>query len=156
MSAELIEVIAKYDNICNYIHLPVQSGSTRILKKMNRKYSAEQYLALITLIKQSIPDVALSTDVIAGYPSETLAEHQDTLYLLREVRFANAFMFRYSPREGTKAFKDIDDVPEDEKIRRLNEIIHLQNKISKEENQKEIGKEVEVLVEKCGKKNPNQ
>jgi len=156
MPVELIDVIAKYDNICNYLHLPVQTGSDKILKKMNRKYNAEHYLNLISQIKERIPDCAISTDIIAGYPSETLEDHEATLDIIKKVRFSNAFMFRYSPREGTKAFKDIDDVPEEEKIRRLNEIIHRQNKISKEENQKDIGKIFEVLVEKPSKKNPTQ
>lgn len=156
MSIELIKTIANYDNICNYIHLPIQSGSNRILNLMNRKYTVEHYLNLISAIKNNIPDCSISTDIIAGYPSETLEDHNDTLEIMRNVRYSNAFMFRYSPREGTKSFKENDDVPEEEKIRRLNEIIHLQNKISTEENAKEIGKEVEILVEGTSKKRENE
>jgi len=156
LSLELVEVIAKYENICNYIHLPVQSGSNRILDLMNRKYTAEHYLDLINLLKNHIPTCAISTDIIAGYPSEKIEDHHATLDLMREVRYSNAFMFRYSPREGTKAFSENDDVPEAEKIRRLNEIIDLQNKISLEENQKDIGLDFEILVENPSKKNPKE
>jgi tRNA-2-methylthio-N6-dimethylallyladenosine synthase len=156
LSLELVEVIAKYENICNYIHLPVQSGSNRILELMNRRYTVEHYLGLIKLIKQHIPTCAISTDIIAGYPSETMDDHNATLELMREVRYSNAFMFRYSPREGTKAFSEKDDVPEAEKIRRLNEIIALQNQISLEENEKDIGGAFEILVENPSKKNPNE
>ena len=156
LSLELVEVIAKYENICNYIHLPVQSGSNRILDLMNRKYTAEHYLDLINLLKNHIPNCAISTDIIAGYPSEKIEDHHATLDLMREVRYSNAFMFRYSPREGTKAFSENDDVLEEEKIRRLNEIIDLQNKISLEENQKDIGLEFEILVENPSKKNPKE
>ena len=156
LSDEVIKIIAKYENICNYIHLPVQSGANRILKLMNRKYTVEHYLDLIKKIKTTIPKCAISTDIIAGYPSETVEEHLETLELMREVRYSNAFMFRYSPREGTKAFSEKDDVPEAEKIRRLNEIIDLQNKISLEENQKDIAQQFEILVENPSKKNPNE
>jgi tRNA-2-methylthio-N6-dimethylallyladenosine synthase len=156
LNFELIEVIAKYENICNYIHLPVQSGSNRILKLMNRKYTVEHYLDLIFLIKKHIPSCAISTDIIAGYPSEKIEDHLATVDLMWEVRYSNAFMFRYSPREGTRAFSEKDDVFEEEKIRRLNEIINLQNKISLEENEKDIGLEFEILVENPSKKNPNE
>ena len=156
LSLELVEVIAKYDNICNYIHLPVQSGANRILELMNRKYTVEHYLNLISLIRRHIPHCAISTDIIAGYPSETIDEHNATLELMRKVRYSNAFMFRYSPREGTKAFAEKDDVSEAEKIRRLNEIIELQNRISLEENEKDIGCVFEILVESPSKKNRNE
>jgi tRNA-2-methylthio-N6-dimethylallyladenosine synthase len=156
LSDELIEVIAKYDNICNNIHLALQSGSDRILNLMNRKYSAENYFNLTQKIKAKIPDCTISTDIIAGYPSETLEDHNSTLELMRKVRFNNAFMFKYSPRQGTKSFNEIDDIPEKEKIRRLNEIINLQNQISAEENLKEIDKIVEVLIENQSKKKENE
>jgi tRNA-2-methylthio-N6-dimethylallyladenosine synthase len=156
LSKELVDIIAGYDNICNSIHLPVQSGSNNVLKLMNRKYSVEHYLELIDMIKSKIPNCALSTDIIAGYPDETLDDHKATLNLMKKVRYHNAFMFRYSPREGTKAFGCVDNIPEEEKIRRLNEIIELQNKISLEENQKLIGTSIEILVEKQSKKNQNE
>lgn len=152
MSDKLIRAISNYPNICKHIHLPVQSGSNRILKKMNRRYTVEHYLSIIDKIKSAIPDVAITTDIIAGYPSETESDHQQTLELLQQVRFSGAFMFKYSPREGTRAFEEPDDVPEETKIRRLNEIINLQNAISKELNQLEKGRVLEVLVEAPSKK----
>ena len=155
-SFELIQTIAKYENICNYIHLPIQSGSNRILELMNRRYTTEKYLNLIEQIRQAIPDCVISTDIIAGFPSETLAEHNATLEVMRKVRYGSAFMFKYSPREGTKSFEIEDDVVEEEKIRRLNEIIDLQNKISLEENRKDIGKVFEILVENPSKKNKSE
>ncbi|MCX8054155.1 MAG: tRNA (N6-isopentenyl adenosine(37)-C2)-methylthiotransferase MiaB [Ignavibacteria bacterium] len=152
MSDKLIRAISNYPNICKHIHLPVQSGSNRILKKMNRRYTVEHYLSIINKIKSAIPDAAITTDIIAGYPSETDDDHQQTLNLLKQVRFSGAFMFKYSPREGTRAFEEPDDVPEETKIRRLNEIINLQNAISKELNQLEKGRVLEVLVEAPSKK----
>ena len=152
MSDKLIRAISNYPNICKHIHLPVQSGSNRILKKMNRRYTVEHYLSIIDKIKSAIPDVAITTDIIAGYPSETESDHQQTLDLLQQVRFSGAFMFKYSPREGTRAFDEPDDVPEETKISRLNEIINLQNAISKELNQLEKGRVLEVLVEAPSKK----
>lgn len=152
MSDKLIRAISNYPNICKHIHLPVQSGSNRILKKMNRRYTVEHYLSIIDKIKSAIPDAAITTDIIAGYPSETDDDHQQTLDLLKQVRFSGAFMFKYSPREGTRAFDEPDDVPEETKIRRLNEIINLQNAISKELNQLEKGRVLEVLVEAPSKK----
>jgi len=152
MSDKLIQTIAQYPNICKHIHLPVQSGSNRILKKMNRRYTVEHYLSIIDKIKSTIPNSAITTDIIAGYPSETEEDHQQTLELLKQVRFSGAFMFKYSPREGTRAFDEPDDVPEETKIRRLNEIINLQNSISKELNQLEKGRVLEVLVEAPSKK----
>lgn len=154
MSDKLIEAIASYPNICKHIHLPLQSGSNRILKEMNRRYTIEHYLSIIDKIKSKIPNAALTTDIIAGYPTETERDHQQTLEILEKVRFAGAFMFKYSPREGTRAYSIPDDVPEEVKIRRLNEIIDLQNKISRQLNQEEKGKIHEVLVESTSKKNP--
>ena len=152
MNDNLIQTIAQYPNICKHIHLPVQSGSNRILKKMNRRYTVEHYLSIIDKIKSTIPNSAITTDIIAGYPSETEEDHQQTLELLKQVRFSGAFMFKYSPREGTRVFDEPDDVPEETKIRRLNEIINLQNSISKELNQLEKGRVLEVLVEAPSKK----
>lgn len=153
MSDELIETIAKYDNICNYVHLALQSGSDRILKEMNRRYTVEHFLDLVTKLREAIPNCAISTDVIAGYPTETEEDHKDTLNLMQKIRFDSAFMFKYSPREGTKAANIIDNVPEEEKVRRLNEIINLQNNISREKNALEVGKIVEILVENPSRKN---
>jgi tRNA-i(6)A37 thiotransferase enzyme MiaB len=154
MSDDLVEAINEYDNICNYIHLPFQSGSNRILQLMNRGYTREHYLNRIEKIKNTLKEYSLSTDIIAGFPTETDDDHKQTLELMRQVRFDGAFMFKYSPREGTKAYKMKDDIPEELKIQRLNEIIELQNQISKENNKAEIGKICEVLVEKPSKKKP--
>jgi len=157
MSDKLIDTMAAYDNICKYIHLPVQSGSNRILQLMNRGYTVEQYLERIERIRSVMPDCALSTDIIAGFCTETEEDHRATLELLRTVRYDGAYMFKYSPREGTKAWKWGDDVPEEVKIRRLNEIIALQQQISYEINQhKELGRIHEVLVEGPSKRNPEQ
>jgi tRNA-2-methylthio-N6-dimethylallyladenosine synthase len=147
MSDRLIETMAAYPNICPYIHLPVQSGSNRILQLMNRHYTVEQYLERIETIRRIIPGCALSTDIIVGFCTETEEDHQQTLVLLRSVRYDGAYMFKYSPRENTKAWKMGDDVPDEVKTRRLEEIIALQNRISLEINQAEIGRTVEVLVE---------
>jgi tRNA-2-methylthio-N6-dimethylallyladenosine synthase len=147
MSDKLIETMAEYRNICKYIHLPVQSGSDRVLKLMNRRYNVEHYLGRIEYIRSLMPDAALSTDIIAGYPSETDEDHRQTVELMTRVRYDGAFMFRYSPREGTKAFDIQDDIPEELKLERLNEIIHLQNSIAKDKNLTEIGREHEILVE---------
>jgi tRNA-2-methylthio-N6-dimethylallyladenosine synthase len=156
MSDDLIYAISEYDNICNYIHLPFQSGSDRILQLMNRQYSRAHYLERIAKIKEIIPDCSLSTDIIAGFPTETLDDHLDTLSLISEVEFDSAFMFKYSPREGTKAWNMEDDVPDDVKSFRLNEIINIQKKISNSKNQAEIGKIFEILVERSSKKNPQE
>ncbi|HAW08552.1 MAG TPA: tRNA (N6-isopentenyl adenosine(37)-C2)-methylthiotransferase MiaB [Bacteroidetes bacterium] len=156
MSDDLIYAISEYDNICNYIHLPFQSGSDRILQLMNRQYSRAHYLERIAKIKEIIPDCSLSTDIIAGFPTETLDDHLDTLSLISEVEFDSAFMFKYSPREGTKAWNMEDDVPDDVKSFRLNEIINIQKKISNSKNQVEIGKIFEILVERSSKKNPRE
>ena len=151
-SDKLIYTIAEHENICNYIHLPIQSGSNRILKLMNRTYTVEHYLERIEKARQVIPDVSFSTDIIAGFPTETEEDHKMTLDVLREVRYDGAFMFKYSARERTKAYEMGDDVPDEVKTRRLNEIIELQQKISYEINQALIGKQVEVLVEDYSKK----
>jgi tRNA-2-methylthio-N6-dimethylallyladenosine synthase len=156
MSDKLIQTIAEHPNICNYIHLPVQSGSDRILELMNRTYDRKHYLELVRKIRETIPGVSLSTDIIAGFPTETEEDHKMTLSLLEEVRFDGAFMFKYSPREGTKAYAMGDDVPDEVKVRRLTEIIELQQKISYEINQELIGKEVEVLVEGESKRSSEQ
>lgn len=156
MSDELIETMNEFDNICNYIHLPFQSGSNRILQLMNRGYSREHYLKRIEKIKTTLREYSLSTDIIAGFPTETDEDHKLTLDLMNEVRFDGAFMFKYSAREGTKAYKMADDVDEEIKLYRLNEIIDLQSTISKENNKMEIGKAYEILVEKPSKKKPNE
>jgi tRNA-2-methylthio-N6-dimethylallyladenosine synthase len=153
MSDKLIDTMAEWDNICKYIHLPVQSGSNRILELMNRTYTAEHYLGRIRRIKQTMPNCAMSTDIIAGFCTETEDDHQRTLDVMREVRYEGAYMFAYSPRENTKAWKMGDDVPDDVKNRRLNEIIALQNSISREINQTEAGAIHPVLVEGPSKRN---
>ncbi|MDQ1266299.1 MAG: tRNA-2-methylthio-N6-dimethylallyladenosine synthase [Bacteroidota bacterium] len=154
MSEKLIDTIAIHKNICNHIHLPVQSGSDSMLANMKRKYNSSGYLKLIGSIRNAIPDAAITTDIIAGFPGETNDDHKATLDLIKEVRFDGAFMFRYSAREGTAAYKLNDDVPEEEKIRRLNEIIHLQQDISKQINKYEHDKIFEILVENPSKRNP--
>lgn len=147
MSEKLIRTIAENENICSYIHLPVQSGSDRILELMNRSYTREQYLLLVRTIRSGIPGVSLSTDFIAGFPTETEDDHRQTLDVIREVDFDGAFTFKYSPRENTKAWHMGDDVPEDLKIERLNQIIDLQRSISLRRNQEMMGQDVEILVE---------
>lgn len=153
MSDETLEVIAAHDNLCKFIHLPVQSGSNRILKLMNRKYTREWYLDRIAAIRRILPDAAISTDVFCGFHSETIEEHQETLSLMREVGFDSAFMFKYSERPGTHAQKHLpDNITEEEKVRRLNEIIALQTELSLECNLREVGNVVEVLVEGFSKR----
>lgn len=157
MSDRTLEMIAAYPNLCKFIHLPVQSGSNRILKLMNRKYTREWYLDRIAAIKRIIPDASIGTDVFCGFHSETEEEHQETLSLMREVGFDMAFMFKYSERPGTMAAKNLpDDISEEVKIRRLNEIIALQNELSNISNQNDIGKEFEVLVEGFSKRSKEQ
>ncbi|MCD6111810.1 MAG: tRNA (N6-isopentenyl adenosine(37)-C2)-methylthiotransferase MiaB [Bacteroidales bacterium] len=157
ISDELIYTIAKYKNICNYIHLPMQSGSTKILKLMNRRYTREWYMDRIKAIKRIIPDCSISTDVISGFCSETEEDHQDTLSLMQWVGYDFAYMFKYSERSGTYAAKKLkDDVPEDVKGRRLNEIIALQQKLSYESNLKDVGKTFEVLIEGVSKRSGKQ
>jgi tRNA-2-methylthio-N6-dimethylallyladenosine synthase len=147
ISDKLIDAISSRKNICNYIHLPVQSGSDRILELMNRNYTAAHYLNLIHKIKKTIPGVSLSTDIIVGFPTETEDDHKMTLELIRKVEFDGAFTFNYSPRENTKAWNMSDSVPEEEKLHRLSEIIDLQRSISLQQNKAMLGQIVEVLVE---------
>ncbi len=147
LSDKLLYTIAEHQNICNYIHLPVQSGSDRILKLMNRTYNIEHYLGLIEKAKKIIPGVSFSTDIISGFPSETYEDHVMTLDVMREVKYDGAYMFKYSPREGTKAYKMEDDISEEIKTKRLQEIIELQQQISFEKNQGLAGKEEIILVE---------
>lgn len=157
MSDEIIATMAKYDNICNHIHLPVQSGSNHILKLMNRKYTREWYLERIASIRKMIPDCGITTDLFCGFHSETEEDHQETLALMKEVVFDMAFMFKYSERPGTKAAKSLpDNISEETKIRRLTEIIDLQNKLSLESNQSDIGKTFEVLIEGFSKRSREQ
>jgi tRNA-2-methylthio-N6-dimethylallyladenosine synthase len=147
MSDKLIETMAAHANICQYIHLPVQSGSDRVLEAMNRHYTVEHYIERMEKIKSLMPHCALSTDIIIGFPTETETEHEMTMDLMRRVRYDGAFMFKYSPRERTKAWKMEDDVPDEVKTRRLNEIIEQQYRIAHEINQTLIGTVQEVLVE---------
>lgn len=148
LSDELLAVMASHENICRCIHLPVQSGSNRMLKAMNRKYTVEWYLDRVESIRRHMPDCSITTDVIAGFCGETLEDHAATLELFRRVRYDYAYMFKYSQREGTYAAKHMpDDIADEEKTRRLNEIIALQGQIALENNRKEVGREYEVLVE---------
>lgn len=157
ISDELIETMARYDNICNHIHLPVQSGSDRLLEKMRRRYTAEWYLERVAKIREVLPGCGITTDVIAGFCSETEEDHQQTLELFRKVGFDYAYMFYYSERPGTLAARHYpDDVPLDVKTRRLNEIIALQSELSLKSNQNDIGKTFKVLVEGPSKKNPDE
>ena len=152
LSNKLLYTITQHSNICNYIHLPVQSGSNRILELMNRTYTIEHYLELVEKARKIIPGVSFSTDIISGFPTETFEDHVKTLDVMREVKFDGAFMFKYSPREGTKAYKMNDNVPEETKTKRLQEIINLQQQISFELNQELIGKEEVILIEGFSKK----
>ena len=157
MSDETLRVIAEIPNVCKHIHLPVQSGSNRILKLMNRKYTREWYLDRVAAIRRIIPDCGLSTDIFVGSHSETEEDHQLSLSLMRDVGYDSAFMFKYSERPGTYASKHLpDDVPEDVKIRRLNELIHLQTEMSAIANKKDEGKEFDVLVEGFSKRSREQ
>ena len=157
ISNELIEVIAKYPNVCKYIHLPVQAGSTSMLKRMKRVYTREQYLERIATIKRLVPDCAIATDIIAGFCGETEEEHQATLSLMKEVGYSYAYMFKYSVRDNTFAAKNYaDDVPEALKLKRLEEIIALQQELSLQHNQRDVGKTFEVLVEGTSKRSADQ
>ena len=157
MSDETLQVIAEEPNICHHLHLPVQRGSDRILKLMNRKYTREWYLDRVAAIRRIIPDCALSTDMFVGYSSETEEDHQLSLSLMRECQYDSAFMFKYSERPGTYASKHLpDDIPEDVKVHRLNELIALQNELSAECNKLCIGKEFEVLLEGVSKRSKDQ
>ena len=157
MSDETLQVIADMPNVCKHIHLPVQSGSDRILKLMNRKYTREWYLDRVAAIRRIIPDCGLSTDIFVGYCSETEEDHQLSLSLMREVQYDSAFMFKYSERPGTYASKHLpDDVPEEVKIRRLNELIALQTELSALQNRNDEGREFDVLVEGFSKRSREQ
>lgn len=157
MSDETLRVIAEEPNVCRHIHLPVQSGSNEVLKRMNRKYTREWYLDRVAAIRRIVPDCGLSTDIFAGYCGETEDDHQLSLSLMRECQYDSAFMFKYSERPGTYASKHLaDDVPEDVKVRRLNELIALQNQLSAESNQRCIGKEYDVLLEGVSKRSREQ
>ena len=157
MSDETLRVIAEMPNVCRHIHLPVQSGSDRILKLMNRKYTREWYLDRVAAIRRIIPDCGLSTDIFVGYHSETEEDHQLSLSLMREVGYDSAFMFKYSERPGTYASKHLpDDVPEEVKLRRLNELITLQTEISAQQNKKDEGRVFDVLVEGFSKRSRSQ
>ena len=157
MSDETLHVMAAHKNICKFIHLPAQSGSTRMLKIMNRKYTREWYLDRIAAIRRILPECAISTDLFCGFHSETEEEYEETLSLMREVGYDSAFLFKYSERPGTYAAKHLsDDVPEDVKIRRLQGMIDLQNKLSEESNRRDVGKTFEVLVEGFSKRSREQ
>lgn len=157
MNDKTLETIARYKNLANYIHLPVQSGSSRMLKLMNRRYDRKWYMERIAAIKQIIPNCGLSTDIMCGFHSETEEDHQETLSLMREVGFDSAFMFKYSERPGTYAAKRLDDnIDEEVKSRRLQEIIDLQLELSRESNERDLGKEFEVLIEGFSKRSREQ
>lgn len=157
MSDDTLRVIAEEPNVCRHIHLPVQSGSDVILKRMNRKYTREWYLDRVAAIRRIVPNCGLSTDIFAGYCGETEEDHQQSLSLMRECGYDSAFMFKYSERPGTYASKHLpDDIPEETKIRRLNELIALQNELSAESNKRDEGKEFEILVEGVSKRSRDQ
>ena len=157
ISDEVIETMAKYDNICKCIHLPVQSGSDAMLEKMRRRYNREWYLERVAKIKSVMPDCSITTDIIAGFCGETEQDHQDTLSIMKIVGYDYAYMFAYSERPGTLAARNYpDDIPVEEKTRRLNEIIELQNTLSLESNKRDVGKVFKVLVEGPSKRNPDE
>ncbi len=157
LTDKVLETMAAYPNICKYIHLPVQSGSTRILSVMNRGYSREWYLERMEAVRRIMPDCSISTDIITGFCTETEEDHQETLSLMEYSAFDYAYMFKYSERPGTPAAKKMeDDVPEDVKGRRLQEVIDLQSRMSLESNKRDLGKQFEVLVEGPSKKNPEE
>jgi len=150
---DVLHTIARYENICNYIHLPVQSGSTRVLQRMNRTYTREWYLARVRRIRELIPDCGITSDIIAGFCAETEEDHQETLSLIRECHFDMSYMYFYSERPGTLAARRYpDDIPEAEKKRRLDEIVKLQNQISQESNRNDLGTISKVLIEGDSKK----
>ena len=157
MHEEVLHVIANHHNVCNYVHLPVQSGSTRILKEMNRQHTREEYMTLVDKIKAIIPNVTISQDLIAGFPTETEEDHKDTLSLMEYVQYDFGYMFSYSERPGTLAARKLeDDVPEEVKKRRLQEIVDLQQKISETRTKRFVGEVVEVLIEKASKKSDQE
>jgi len=156
-NTRMIEIMAEYDKICNHIHLPLQAGSNRVLEKMNRNYTKEEFLDLVENIRSIIPEVALTTDIIVGFPGEKEEDYQETLEVMEKVEFDNAFMFQYSSRPGTYAAKNMeDDIPYDIKNRRLEEVSSLQRKHSLEKNEQLIGQNKEVLIEGQSKKNKNE
>jgi tRNA-2-methylthio-N6-dimethylallyladenosine synthase len=152
----LLEVMIRHKNICNQVHLPLQAGSDRILKRMNRTYTKQEYLDLVEMIRGYIPDCSLSTDIIVGFPGETQSEFEETLEVVTKVGFTMAFMFKYSPRPGTKAAEYTDQISEDEKQTRLQTLIDLQREISLQRNKLEVGKELDVIIEKESKKSVKQ
>ena len=157
MHEEVIHVIAKHHNVCKYIHLPVQSGSTRILEEMNRQHTREEYMALIDTIYRIIPEISLSQDIITGFPTETEEDHQDTLSLIEHAKYDFGYMFAYSERPGTMAARKLeDDVPEDVKMRRLSEIIELQREVGHRRIERFVGTIVEVLIEKSSKRSEEE
>jgi len=157
MSDETLHIIAEVPNVCKQIHLPVQSGSDRILKLMNRKYTRDWYMDRVNAIRKIIPDCGLTTDIFVGYHSETEEDHQLSLSLMKEVGYDSAFMFKYSERPGTYASKNLpDDVPEELKLRRLAELIELQTKLSAEANAKNVGNEYDILIEGASKRSREQ
>ena len=157
ISDKLLETMASMPNICRAIHLPAQSGSSEMLKRMNRKYTREWYLERVAAIRRYMPDCAITTDLIAGFAHETEEEHQETLSLMREVGYDFAYMFKYSERPGTFAQRNLgDDIPEEVKTRRLTEIIDLQNSLSEVSNRRDVGKEFEILVETVSKRSDAQ
>ena len=157
MSLDVFRMMAKYDNICKYVHLPVQSGSDNMLKAMNRQHTRQEYLDLIKEAKKIVPDIAFSQDIMVGFCGETEQDHQDTLSLMREVEYDYGYMFAYSERPGTLAHKKMkDDVPADVKQRRLSEVIALQGELSTMRLKGYVGKNHKVLIEGTSKKDPNQ
>ena len=157
ISDKVIDMMAKYDNVCRHIHLPVQSGSNVMLEKMRRRYTREWYLDRVARIRQAMPDCAITTDIIAGFCSETEQDHQDTLDIMRRVKYDYAYMFQYSERPGTLAARNYpDDVTPQEKTRRLNEIIALQNELSLESNKRDVGKTFKVLIEGTSRRNDEE
>jgi tRNA-2-methylthio-N6-dimethylallyladenosine synthase len=157
MSEDILHAIAEEPNLCHHIHFPAQSGSNKVLHDMNRKYTREDYLKKVDAIRRIIPDCGITTDIFVGYHDETEDDFEQTMSLVREVKYDSAFMFKYSERPGTYAAKHLpDNVPEEEKICRLNKLIHLQNEISAEQNKKDEGKEFDVLLERYAKRNFNQ
>ena len=153
MTIDVIETMAKYENICNYIHLPIQSGSNRILKKMNRLHTREEYINLVKKIRKIIPNCGISHDMITGFPTESEKDHQDTLSLMEEVKYDFGYMFAYSERPGTYAARNFkDDISPEVKQRRLEEIITLQQKLSFERNKRFLNNYCSVLIDKTSKK----
>jgi tRNA-2-methylthio-N6-dimethylallyladenosine synthase len=154
LSDELIQVIAREEKVCNHIHLPVQSGSSKVLQEMNRKYDREQYIQLVDRIRQAIPQVAITTDIIIGFPGETEEDFEDTLDLMQRCQFDLAFTFLYSTREHTPASERTDQIPDDVKHQRMNRLLEVHHQISRKQNEKMLGTVVKVLVEGWSKNNP--